>query len=200
MEQNKNVVKTDNHKKKNGKRNRHRLVDKTIVNNVYKVGETVEAKVLLFFKASEQHSEKSALVKLAKGGIALLHFRSILGRPERTVESFCKVGEKLTVEVEEIKPEQNRISVSLIPIMRRQYAAQLERGTICEATIVQKEAYGYFVDLGGGMRALLHKNDLRTDTNNKFEKFEIGDITRVVVLAADEEGKRLSVGREQLPE
>jgi len=212
MEQNKNVkdqnsankpqsadsgTKTNSRSQKS-RRAKGRHVDNTVFKDRYKTGETVDGKILLFFKADKQHHDKSALIKLAKGGIALLHFSEIMGHPVNKIENLYKVGEKLTVEIAAIKPEQNRCSVSLIPVMRRHYIAQLERGTVCEATVVRKVAYGYFVDLGDGLTALLHKSDLQFDSNDKDEKLEIGAKTKVVVLSVEDEGKRIAVGRIQL--
>jgi len=187
-----------NSRPKKTKRVRGRHVDNTIVKDHYKVGETVDGKILLFFKADKQHNDKSALVKLPKGGIALLHHREILGHPILQLEDQYKVGDKITAQVVDIKPTKNQISVSLIPIMWKKYAAQLERGTVCEATIVGVEAYGYFVDLGCGMRALLHRNELQQTAKDRDEKFQIGDVTTVVVLRVNEESRQIGVGRKQL--
>ncbi|MBS2007028.1 MAG: S1 RNA-binding domain-containing protein [Cyanobacteria bacterium SZAS TMP-1] len=175
-----------------------RAAENANIKDVYKVGQAVEGKIALFFKAGKEHPDASALVNLESGGTALLLYSEILGYPRQKLNNVYKVGEKINVEITAIRPSKNRISVSTKPVMRKMYITQLEPGSVCEATVIERVGYGYFVDLGGGLEALLHNENLDTDFHNRKESFEIGDVTQVAVLSIEKDGARIGVGRRQL--
>jgi ribosomal protein S1 len=164
----------------------------------YKVGQVVEGKIIAFFKAGTDHPHPSALVKLSAGGTALMLFDEIPGYPRNVLSQVYAKDDIIDVEIATITPSKNRLSVSLRPVLRRKFAQGLERGHILAATIVDRVNYGYFVDLGGGLEALLHNDNLDQNFHNQNETFEVGEQTEVVILSNENEGKRIGVGRWQL--
>jgi ribosomal protein S1 len=164
----------------------------------YTVGQVVEGKIMHFFKAGEDHAHQSALVRIKNGGTALMLYNEIPGYPRNVLSQVYAKDDIVEVEITAIRPSKNRMSVSLVPVLCRKFASSLERGSIVEATIIDRVNYGYFVDLGGGLEALLHKDNLDVDFHDKVEIFEIGEKTEVVVLSVENQGKRIGVGRRQL--
>jgi predicted RNA-binding protein with RPS1 domain len=167
----------------------------------YKEGQVVEGKILKFFMAGPDHPHLSALVALKQGGTALMLYDEIPGYPRNIMSTvYCK-DDVVDVEITSLRPSKNRISVSLRPVLRRKFAKGLERGHIVAATIIDdRPVYGYFVDLGGGLEALLHNDNLERNVYEQDETFKIGDKTEVVILSNENEGKRIGVGRWQLYE
>lgn len=125
-------------------------------------------------------------------------FDEIPGYPRNVLSQVYAKDDIIDVEITTIRPNKNRISVSLRPVLRRKFAQGLERGHIVAATIVDRVNYGYFVDLGGGLEALLHNDNLDQNFHNQNETFEVGEQTEVVILSNENEGKRIGVGRWQL--
>jgi ribosomal protein S1 len=164
----------------------------------YKVGQVVEGKINVFFKAGGDHPHMSALVQLQSGGSALLLYNEIPGYPRSVLSQVYSKGDVIDVEVTAIRPSKSRMSVSLVPVLCRKFAKDLERGHIVEATVIQRVNFGYFVDLGGGLEALLHNENLDQNFQHQNETFEIGEKTEVVILSNENEGKRIGVGRWQL--
>lgn len=164
----------------------------------YKVGQVVEGKIMHFFKAGEDHAHQSVLVKIKTGGTALMLYNEIPGYPRNVLSQVYAKDDIVEVEITAIRPSKNRMSVSLVPVLCRQFASALVRGSIVEATVIDRVNYGYFVDLGGGLEALLHNDNLDEGFHNKPESFEIGEKTEVVVLSNENEGRRIGVGRRQL--
>ncbi len=125
-------------------------------------------------------------------------YNEIPGYPRNILSEVYAKDDIIDVEVTSIRANKNRMSVSLKPVLRRKFSSKLEPGHIVEATVVDQLNYGYFVDLGGGLEALLHNDNLDTDFHNHLEKFAIGEKTEVVILRNENEGKRIGVGRKQL--
>ncbi|MBU6451762.1 MAG: S1 RNA-binding domain-containing protein [Cyanobacteria bacterium REEB67] len=165
---------------------------------LYQVGQEVQGKIKGFIKAGSDHPDLSAVIDLSSGGTALMLYNEIPGYPRNKIAERYKQGETIDVEVTAVRPNKNRISVSLRPVLLRNAAAQIERGDIVEATITNSVNYGYFVSLGGVLEALLHNDNLDQGFHGNREKFEIGEKTEVVVLKIEEQGKRIGVGRKQL--
>jgi ribosomal protein S1 len=182
----------------NRKNESNRRNDNVNLKELYKVGQRVEGKIVLFFKAGKEHPDQSALVELNQGGTALLLYSEILGYPTNKLQSLYTLGESVEASVIAIRPNKNRISLSLRPVLRQQLAARLERGNILEVTVVHRVNFGYFVDLGGGLEALLHNENLDQNFHNQKETFAVGEKTEVVVLSVEEDGNRIGVGRKQL--
>jgi ribosomal protein S1 len=168
------------------------------IKSLYKVGQEVQGKIHGFIKAGSDHPDLSAVIDLNNGGTALMLYNEIPGYPRNKIADCYKQGDCVDVEVIALRPNKNRISVSLRPVLVRNAVAQLERGYIVEATIINRVNYGYFVGLGGVLEALLHNDNLDEGFHGNREEFEIGEKTEVVVLKIEEQGKRIGVGRRQL--
>ncbi len=65
--------------------------------NAIRTGRSVEARVLKFLKTSAADPNSSAFVVLNNGAVALLHYKEVVGCPERRVEDILTIGEKVKV-------------------------------------------------------------------------------------------------------
>ena len=76
---------------------------------------------------------------------------------------------------------------------------KLEIGQVLEGTVKNMTNFGVFVDLGGGIDALLHITDISWGrVNHPSEMIELNDDITVKVIEYDSERKRVSLGLKQL--
>ena len=83
----------------NRKNESNRRNDNVNLKELYKVGQRVEGKIVLFFKAGKEHPDQSALVELNQGGTALLLYSEILGYPTNKLQSLYTLGESVEASV-----------------------------------------------------------------------------------------------------
>ena len=115
------------------------------------------------------------------------------------------VGQKIKCQVIEVDRAERKLVVSRREILEQQAAidrektwSELATGQIREGVVSSVQAYGAFVDIGG-VDGLLHVSAMsHTRVADPTKVVKPGDRVQVMVLAVDQEKKRVSLGLKQL--
>ena len=124
-------------------------------------------------------------------------------KPIRDYDVF--VGKTMEFQVVKINQEYKNVVVSHKALIEAELEAQkqeiiskLEKGQVLEGTVKNITSYGVFIDLGG-VDGLIHITDLSWGrVNDPHEIVELDQKLNVVILAFDEEKKRIALGLKQL--
>ncbi len=151
------------------------------------------------------------IINRVKGGMtvslsgveAFLPGSQIDVKPVRDFDAL--VGQTMDFRVVKINPVTQNIVVSHKVILEEAYAAKREEmlanikvGMVLEGTVKNITDFGIFVDLGG-LDGLVHITDITWGRiNHPSEVVELDQPIKVVVVAFDEETKRVSLGMKQL--
>lgn len=163
----------------------------------YKVGEKVTGKVASL-------SDYGVFVELETGVEGLVHSSELTWSRRRGHPSkLYKAGDPIEVIVLAVKPDERRISISvkqLRPDPWFQLEERLPPGTIVEGRVRNLASYGAFLEIEEGVDGLIHVSDLSWDLKpkNPQEVLKKGQTVKAVVLHADKENHRLSLGLKQL--
>jgi len=115
-------------------------------------------------------------------------------------------GQTLVCEVLEMDPGRKRLVLSRRAVLeaereqsREEVLGALTPGTVLRGKVTRLESYGAFVQVGQGLEGLLHVSQIaHRRLERPDEELAVGDDIEVVVLAVEENGKRVSLGRKQL--
>ena len=138
------------------------------------------------------------------GGIdGLLHITDISwGRISNPSQVF-EVGQEIEVKVLSYDPEKQRVSLGYKQLQHDPWEDALKKFTVglrCTGKVVSLTDYGAFVELEEGVEGLIHVSEMswtkRIKHPGKFVK--IGEEVEVVVLAIDQENRRISLGMKQI--
>ncbi|ANT65623.1 MULTISPECIES: 30S ribosomal protein S1 [Prosthecochloris] len=151
------------------------------------------------------------IINRVKGGMtvslsgveAFLPGSQIDVKPVRDFDAL--VGQTMDFRVVKINPVTQNIVVSHKVILEEEYAAKreemlasIEVGMVLEGTVKNITDFGIFVDLGG-LDGLVHITDITWGRiNHPSEVVELDQPIKVVVVAFDEDTKRVSLGMKQL--
>ncbi|TCD48863.1 30S ribosomal protein S1 [Chlorobium sp. N1] len=151
------------------------------------------------------------IINRVKGGMtvslsgveAFLPGSQIDVKPVRDFDAL--VGQTMDFRVVKINPVTQNIVVSHKVILEEEYAARREEmlanikvGMVLEGTVKNITDFGIFVDLGG-LDGLVHITDITWGRiNHPSEVVELDQPIKVVVVAFDENTKRVSLGMKQL--
>ena len=138
------------------------------------------------------------------GGIdGLLHITDMAWKRVRHPSEVVEVGAELDVRVLKYDRERNRVSLGLKQlgedpwdnIARRYPANSRVFGKVSNVT-----DYGAFVEIEPGVEGLVHVSEMDwTNKNvNPSKVVQVGDEVEVMVLAVDEERRRISLGMKQV--
>ena len=124
-------------------------------------------------------------------------------KPIRDYDQF--VNQTIDFKIVKINPEFRNVVVSHKALLeaeqeqkRAELIGKLEKGQVLEGEVKNITNYGVFVDLGG-VDGLIHITDLSWGRINHPEEIvKIGDKINVVVLAFNEQQKRIALGLKQL--
>ncbi|HEY3398547.1 MAG TPA: S1 RNA-binding domain-containing protein [Armatimonadota bacterium] len=127
----------------------------------------------------------------------------VVVRDVRHLDRF--VGRTLPLKIMEIDRRGNKVILSHKAALeeervarRDKTMARLYEGAVCEGRVVSLTNYGAFIDLGG-VDGLLHVSELAWHhVNHPSEVLKKNDIVRVVVLAIENEGERISLSRREI--
>jgi ribosomal protein S1 len=116
------------------------------------------------------------------------------------------IGKTLECEVLEVDLEKKRVLVSRRAVLeaereseRSKSLGSLRQGQILPGTVRRIEAFGAFVDLGGGVEGLLHVSNLsRQRVAHPSEKLQVGQTLQVQVLDIQEGGRRIALSTKHL--
>ncbi|MCP3982564.1 MAG: S1 RNA-binding domain-containing protein [bacterium] len=127
---------------------------------------------------------------------------------ERVTEAESKVGQTLEFRITQIRRGGDDIVVSRRALLdeERQENAKAVRATLVEGTVMRGRitgvaAFGAFVDLGAGVKGLVHVSELSHSRAAKAEDIvKVGDDVQVKVLKVDEGRGRISLSMRQATE
>lgn len=119
--------------------------------------------------------------------------------------SSC-VDQTWICEVLEVDAGRKRVLLSRRNVLRREQAEAREQamghlnpGMVVKGKVTRVEAFGAFVDLGGGLEGLVHVSNMsRKRVENPSEFVEKGKEVEVKILDIKEGGKRIGLGMKQL--
>ena len=145
-----------------------------------------------------------AFVKLEEGLEGLVHISEMswtkrINHPSDVV----KVGDRVEVIVLDINKEKKEISLGMKQTEANPWD-QVEQkypvGTLIEGTVRNLTNYGAFVEIEEGIDGLLHVSDMSWTKKvaHPSEMVNKGDKVKALVLAVDQEKKRVALGVKQL--
>ncbi|MFH0963393.1 MAG: 30S ribosomal protein S1 [Planctomycetota bacterium] len=147
-----------------------------------------------------------AFVKLEDGVEGLVHISEMswtrrLNHPSE----MMAIGDDVEVVVLAINRDKQEISLGMKQTEVNPWMLVEERyppGTVIEGKVRNLTNYGAFVEIEEGIDGLLHVSDVSwtKKVNHPSEALQKGDTVRAVVLAVDQEKKRVSLGMRQLKE
>jgi ribosomal protein S1 len=126
-----------------------------------------------------------------------------LGREEDLARYF---GQNLVCEVIDLDPSKKRVVLSRRKLLeeerdesRKSLVGVLAPGQLVTGKVTRVEPFGAFVDIGGGVEALLHVSNIsRKRVENAADALSVGQQVRAMVLEIKEGGKRIGIGTKQL--
>ena len=116
------------------------------------------------------------------------------------------LGQTLVCRVLEVDRERKRVLLSRRAVLEEERAqshkeslGRLSVGQKVKGKVTRVEAFGAFVDLGGGLEGLVHVSNLsRRRVEDAKSVLAPGQEVEVQVLAIQEDGKRIGLGMKQL--
>ncbi len=138
-----------------------------------------------------------AFVELAPGveGLIPLGEMSYTKRVMRSDE-LVKEGERITVMVKDLNPENHRISLSLKDAGTDPWSMVAHKfpvGTIVQGKVERREPYGLFIQLEEGITGLLPKSKAAQQPEFPFEKLKVGEMVAVQIGELRLEERRISL-------
>ncbi len=151
-------------------------------------------------------TDYGAFVEIEEGVEGLVHL-SEMDWTNKNIHpaKVCHVGDEVEVTVLDIDSERRRISLGMKqcqPNPWEEFAATHKKGDRLPGRIRSITDFGIFIGVEGGIDGLVHLSDLSWDKPGEeaVRDFKKGDELEVVVLAADPERERISLGLKQAAE
>ena len=137
------------------------------------------------------------------GGVdGLLHITDMAWKRVKHPSEIVNVGDEITVKVLKFDRERTRVSLGLKQLGEDPWVAIAKRypeGTKLTGRVTNLTDYGCFVEIEEGVEGLVHVSEM--DWTNKnihpSKVVNVGDVVEVMVLAIDEERRRISLGLKQ---
>ncbi len=115
------------------------------------------------------------------------------------------VGRELRLRVLEVSRRSKKVVLSHRVVVeeerearRKETLSRLYEGAVVEGRVRSLTSYGAFVDLGG-IDGLLHVSEMSwLRVENPADLLRVGEQIKVMVLAIEENGERISLGRRQI--
>ena len=113
-----------------------------------------------------------------------------------------KIGTTIPLKMIEVNPSQKRFVLSAMAAQKEQRQARLqalEEGDIITGKVVGLKEYGAFIDIGDGLKGLLHITNIMWDRlNHPADVLNVGDEIKVMVENVDLARERISLNRKLL--
>ena len=149
-------------------------------------------------------TDYGAFVELEPGVEGLIHV-SEMSWTKKNIHpgKIISTSQEVEVQVLEVDPEKRRISLGLKQTQENPwvaFAANHEPGSIIEGPIRNITEFGLFIGLDGGIDGMVHLSDLDWSKSGEdaLKDYNKGDTVKAVVLEADSEKERISLGVKQL--
>ncbi len=151
-------------------------------------------------------TDYGAFVELEPGVEGLIHV-SEMSWTKKNIHpgKIISTSQEVEVQVLEVDAEKRRISLGLKQTQENPwiaFAASHTPGTVIEGPIRNVTEFGLFVGLDGGIDGMVHLSDLDWSKPGEeaLKDFNKGETVKAVVLEADAEKERISLGIKQLAE
>ena len=132
----------------------------------------------------------------------LVHVTELTWKRNIKVRDMFKKGDKVTVKVVGIDREKDRISLSIKQVTGDPWDTMSERihkGDVLKGIVTNLPDFGAFVELEPGIEGLIHVGDLSWKRIGRpRDVLKKGQEVEVLVLEADQEKRRISLGSKQL--
>ena len=149
-------------------------------------------------------TDYGAFVELEPGVEGLIHV-SEMSWTKKNIHpgKIISTSQEVEVQVLEVDPEKRRISLGLKQTQENPwiaFAANHPPGTVIEGQIRNITEFGLFIGLDGGIDGMVHLSDLDWSKSGEeaLKDYKKGDNVKAVVLEADSEKERISLGIKQL--
>ena len=149
-------------------------------------------------------TDYGAFVELEPGVEGLIHV-SEMSWTKKNIHpgKIISTSQEVEVQVLEVDPEKRRISLGLKQTQENPwvaFAANHEPGSIIEGPIRNITEFGLFIGLDGGIDGMVHLSDLDWSKSGEdaLKDYNKGDNVKAVVLEANSEKERISLGVKQL--
>ena len=133
-----------------------------------------------------------AFVNLGLEREGMIHISRLARRRVNKVTDKIKSGDKVTVWVLNVNPEQGRIGLTMVEPPDVDWE-ELKEGQICKGKVVRLERYGVFVDLGAERPGLLHIREMGSYVRQPSEVVREGEEIEVRVLRVDRQKRQIDL-------
>jgi small subunit ribosomal protein S1 len=149
-------------------------------------------------------TDYGAFVELEPGVEGLIHV-SEMSWTKKNIHpgKIISTSQEVEVQVLEVDPDKRRISLGLKQTHENPwivFAGSHEAGAIIEGQVRNITEFGLFVGLDGGIDGMVHLSDIDWTKSGEeaLAEFKKGDTVKAVVLEADSDKERISLGIKQL--
>jgi len=137
-----------------------------------------------------------AFVDIGVGRDGLVHISKLSDRRVERVSDVVKEGDRVTVWVSHIDPNEGRIGLTMVKPPDVEWK-DLKVGQEYTGHIVRIERYGVFVDIGAERPGLLHVREMRGHVfGEPSESFREGDQVQVRIMNLDRRKRRIDLTME----
>lgn len=161
----------------------------------YAVGSVIEGTVM-------NCAPFGAFVEILPGiqGLIPLGEMSFTRRVTRSDE-LIKPGDRVSVKVKDILPEQRKLTLSLKEAGTDPWslvAAQMPAGTAVQAKALRRENFGIIFEVQAGVTALLPKSKALEVADFAYDKIKVGDHVQLQILEVRPEERRMTLAPTRL--
>ncbi len=163
----------------------------------FKIGSTIKGKI-------SSITEYGLFVEIKKGVEGLVHISEIswTDRINNLANKF-KPGQEIDVLIVSLDTDNRRMSLSIKQLDKNPWEninQEFKVGEKVKGSISNITDFGVFVQLKPGVDGLVHISDLSWTEHieHPSDKYTRGDEVEAIVLAVDEENKKISLGIKQL--
>jgi len=140
-----------------------------------------------------------AFVDLGAEKDGLVHISQISEETVNRVADVLQEGDKVTVWVRQVDPEQGRIALTMIEPPDRTIE-ELEPDQVLTGKVTKLVPYGAFVDIGVEREGLVHISEMSDGFVGKpSDVMEVGDEIEVRVVKVNQKRRRIELSLLQMP-
>ncbi len=140
-----------------------------------------------------------AFVDVGVGQDGLVHISQLREGRVNRVADVVSEGDEVTVWVQKVKPQQGRISLTMIAQPERTLE-DLQPDMVLTGQVTRLERYGAFVDIGVERDGLVHVSEITSDyVKDPAEHVSVGEKVEVRVVSVDRRKGQIELSMKDLP-